>query len=81
MKTIKEVWGHLWLYDGREIELDGAATKEPITEIKSFGQHELGSEANVFVVFSDGSDKTLRTLPTVRKFFKSEPMFKIRMKL
>ena len=65
-----QIWGCLWMKDGSQVDLDGIVpnTIEP-SNIDSFGEHELGDEANIYVIRDDGSDEILNTMADVRSFF------------
>jgi len=68
VKAVKAVWGCLWLANGAVIQLDGEQYKQ-YTNIEQFGQQDLGSEANVYVEYTDGTNALLETLADVQTFF------------
>jgi hypothetical protein len=73
-KENAKVWGGLWLADGAVLALDGqtlAAAKREIAgrKITSFGEHEIGEEANVAVDSGSGRLHTFASLSAVRALF------------
>jgi len=71
---MEEVWGYLWLYDGREIDLRGQSIHQAKKQImgvgiKSYGQKEIGDEANVCIKYPDGTEKTVTGIKNVREIF------------
>jgi hypothetical protein len=70
MKIVSQIYGNLWLKNGKEIELDGPTPKKfDPTNIESIGEHEIGDDANVCVIYSDSSKKLIKTVADTQKFF------------
>ena len=56
---IKSIYGVLILADGTVLELDGGTLPNLHCEVVSYGEEELGDEANLFVEFTDGTSDTI----------------------
>ena len=66
MKQIKEIYG--CLYVGSVVyDMDGVSEFPAIDadSVSSIGEHEIGSEANVFIVYSDASEEQFNTTEAV----------------
>jgi hypothetical protein len=78
-RRVKGLYGVLNMRDGTEIDLDANDEREAETlidklkklnhrDIMDFGTKDIGDEAHVFVMFSDGGELVLNKLKDVRKF-------------
>lgn len=66
MKKIAEIYGCIYANE-KEYNMDGESVFPEIdpATITSIGEHEIGDEANVFIVYSDSSNETLTTVQAV----------------
>lgn len=71
-KKITSMYGHLWLDDGTEIDLEGNTLDEVQVDpmmITSYGEHEIGDDANISVNYDDGSNEIVTGLANVHRLF------------
>ena len=64
------VFGCLWLRNGTKLDLDGqelASISVNSKDIVSYGEHELGREANIYI---EPPGYEIRGLQNVRRLFK-----------
>lgn len=74
-RQITSMYGCLWLEDGTEVDLDGCTLDEITIDpmmITSYGEHEIGDDANISVTYDDGSKEIVTGLANVRKLFSEE---------
>lgn len=74
-KQITSMYGCLWLEDGTVVELDGCTLDQVQVDpmmITSYGEHEIGDDANISVNYDDGSNEIVDGLDNVRRLFGTE---------
>ena len=71
-KNVRAVYGCIWLKDKTQLQFEGELPDnlDFLPEnIVSYGEHEIGNEAGIFVRFDDGTEKNLTGLENVKAFF------------
>ena len=70
--SIKSMYGCIWFKDGSYEHLEGQVfIPGNLENVSGIGEHELGDEANVYIIFKDGSEKIIRSTSALIEFFKS----------
>ena len=76
MRTDDILWGHLWLGNDTEVEMDGDHAGDIInlvdSDIVDYGTRNIGDEAHVLVDHNDGSQSVLDSIEQVKCYFEQQ---------
>lgn len=79
-KKVKGIYGYLKLKNGKEYDLEGQIPpKFNYNDIISFGQEDIGNEAENYIKYTDGSSESLTNLKDIKLFYKK--LFENKMNL
>lgn len=81
MKTpirAKKIYGHIWFEDGKNMPFEGSdfSLNFDAATIKSYGEHEIGDEANLYIIYETEISEVITGLSNVIRFFISQQTLK-----